>query len=180
VNSSVSTPRAQGDMLRKPRRVSSSRIVGGGDHHPARRPVEPAHVAVARRHRQDGRAGRDILGKARVVAGGEGQPPLHADAPRRQADGPLGGDVDGLGLEVLEHLLHGAVGAQRQLDLRIGRQGRRLEQAGVDHLHRMVHGPALGDGARQRPHHAVDLRLPGVRREQDAHGGPIKRGERRG
>ena len=127
---SVSTPRDQGEMLRKPWRVQLVAHGRGGHHQPARRLVEPAHVGVAGRQRQR-QAGRDIFREAGVVAGGEGQLPLQADAPRRQADRAFGGDVDGLGLEGLEALLHRLIGAERQLDLGIGRQREGLELVGA-------------------------------------------------
>ena len=40
----------------------------------------------------------------------------------------------------------------------------------MDDLDLMAHGPAFLDRARQGPHHAVDLRLPGVRDQHDALG----------
>ena len=104
-----------------------------------------------------------------MIAGGEGQLPLQADPPRGQADGPFGGDVDGLRLEGLEALLHRLVGPDGQLDLRIGGQGEGLELVGADHLDLVAHLAQLGDHPGQGAHHAVDLRLPGVGGQQDAH-----------
>ena len=77
--------------------------------------------------------------------------------------------MDRLRLERLEALLHLLVGADRQLDLRVGRQREGRELVGADHLDRVAHLPQLGDDARQSAHDAVHLGLPGVGGQQDAH-----------
>ena len=51
---------------------------------------------------RQGQAGRDIFGELGVVAGRERQLPLQADPAGGQADGPLGGDMDGLGREIAD------------------------------------------------------------------------------
>ena len=162
-----------------------------GHHQPSGRLVEPPHVGVARRQGQ-GQAGRNVLGEACVIAGGEGQLPLHADPPGGQTDGALGGDVDGLGLEGLEVLSHRLVGADRDLDLGIGGKREAPELVRRDDLHRMSHPPHLVDHPGQGPDDPVHLWLPGVCRDQDselpasidlgpdaltdpAHGGPALR-----
>ncbi len=139
-----------------------------GDHQPARRAVEPAHVGVAggQRHRQPG---RDVFREPRVVAGGERQLPFQADPARGQADRALGGDVDGFGFEGLEPLLDLFVGAHRQLDLGVGGQGEGRELIGADHLDHFAHVAQFGDHAGERAHDAVDLGGPGVGSQQDAH-----------
>jgi hypothetical protein len=65
-----------------------------------------------------------------MIAGGEGQLPLHADPAGREADRPFGGDVDGLWLEGLESLAHRLIGSHRHLDLWIGGQGKSPELIG--------------------------------------------------
>ena len=174
----VDAPRPGGDVAE----AVLGQLVAHGrrrHHQPSRRLVEPLHVGVARGQRQR-QAGRDIFREPGVVAGGERQLPLHADAPRRQADRPFGGDMDGLRLEGLEALLNRLIDTHRHLDLGVGGQREGLELVGADHLDQMAHGLQLGDHAGQGADHAVDLRLPGVGGHQDAHGlaGVARRGDR--
>ena len=129
------------------------------------RGVEHANDASA----GGGGARADVLREAGVVAGGEGQLPLQADAPRGQADRALGGDVDRLRLERLELLLHLLVGADGELDLGIGRQREAGKLVGADHLHLIAQVAQFGDNTGQGAHDAVHLRLPGVGSQKDAH-----------
>ena len=141
----------------------------GGHHQPAGRLVEPLHIGVADPHR-DGEPRRDVFRELGVVAGGEGQLPLHADAPGGDADGAFGRDMHRLGLEGSEPLPDLLLGAQGQADLRIGRARDGLELAGLDDLDVVPHGAAFRNGAGQGSDDAVDLGLPGVGGEDDAHG----------
>ncbi|MNI46826.1 hypothetical protein D3C73_1013100 [compost metagenome] len=104
-----------------------------------------------------------------MIAGGEGQLPFHADAARGDAQGAFGGDVHGLGLEGAQTLANLLLGAQGQADLGIGRAGNGLELARFDDLHLVAHGAAFGHGAGQGADDAVDLRLPGVGDQNNAH-----------
>ena len=91
--------------------------------------MEAAHRAVAPGGR-DRQARRDVFGKARVVAGREGDPPAQTVAPRRPAKGPLGGDVDRFGAIGVEFGAELAGGQDRETDLRIGGAGEGAEKIG--------------------------------------------------
>ena len=77
--------------------------------------------------------------------------------------------MDRLRLEGAQHLANLFFGPKRQPDFRIGRAGNGLEQAGLDDLDLMPHGPAFGHGAGQGADDAIDLRFPGVGGQNDAH-----------
>ena len=87
--------------------------------------------------------------------------------------GPSGGDMDRLGLEGAQAFADLFFGAQRQPDFRIGRAGNGLELAGLDDLDLMAHGAAFRDGPGQGADNAVDLGLPGVSGQNDAHMGRV-------
>jgi hypothetical protein len=140
----------------------------GGDHQPSRRLVEPLHIGVADLHR-DRESGRHVLGEFRMVAGRERQLPFHADAARGDADGAFGGDVHRLGFEGAQPFADFLFRAQGQPDLRIGGAGDGLELARLDDLDLMAHGPAFRRDPGQGADDAVDLGLPGVGGQNDAH-----------
>ncbi|MNE33592.1 hypothetical protein D3C80_1272720 [compost metagenome] len=104
-----------------------------------------------------------------MIAGRERQLPLHADAARGDAQRAFGGDVDGLGLEGAQAFANLFFGAQGQPDLGIGGAGDGLELAGFNDLDLMAHGAAFGHGAGQGADDAVDLGLPGVGDQNNAH-----------
>jgi hypothetical protein len=70
--------------------------------------------------------------------------------------------VDRLGLERLEALHHRLVGADGQLDLRIGRKREGGELVGADDVDLVAHGFQLGHHLGEGPNHAVDLRFPSI------------------
>jgi hypothetical protein len=94
---------------------------------------------------------------------------LQADGPRRPAERTFGGDVHRVGLEFQEALFDDFLGAEGEADFRIGRQGNGLEAVGRDDVPLMAHLLAFGDHALHRAHDAVDLRIPGVGYQHDAH-----------
>ena len=69
-----------------------------------------------------GGAHRDVFGKARRVAGGEGKPVAAAIGARRPADRPFGRDVDGVRRRRLDPPRDLAPARQRDAQARIGRQ----------------------------------------------------------
>ena len=74
------------------------------------------------------------------------------------------------GAKRLDHARAAARRQQRQADLRIGRAGQGAEAVGRDDMR--PRGPSRVSSsarARQRAHHAVDLRPPGVGDDEDAH-----------
>ena len=145
------------------------RLDGGGrDHDARRRPVEAAQEAIAPAF-GDRPARRDILRETGVVARSEGALLGEADGARQPADRPLGRDMDMIGAELGDAPSDMPARRQRDADIGIGRQPdlpeafRRQHMRGDAELRRRLHHPL------QRAHHAVDLRAPGVRRDQDAH-----------
>src|SRR6476660_3030739 len=85
-------------------------------------------VAPGLWHRQPG---RDIFGKARVIARGERPFGLAAIAPRHQTDRTLRGDMDEIGLGFLDMRGNGARARERQANFRIGWTGERAEADGA-------------------------------------------------
>ena len=139
-------------------------------HHLAGILVEPAHegIAPAHRHRQ---ARGNIFRKPRVIGGGEGVLLGQAHRPRRHPQRAFGRDMHRVRLELVEDVADPRPAPQAHLDLGIGRQRHRHEaRAGVHDLPDMPHRLGLGDDALHRAHDAVDLGIPGVSHEHDAHG----------
>ncbi len=152
-------------------------------------PVIDQRLADRRRRRKDRRAGRmepfdiapyprrgharprrHIVGELGVIGGGEGLVLAQAPAPRGDAQRAFGGEVDRLRREALEHRPHARHARHREADLGIGGARQRIEEVGRDHPH-VVAGPGqLGADRLQGAHHPVDLRLPGVGDDGDAHG----------
>lgn len=137
-------------------------------HHGAAGAVETAQRPPDQRARHR-HAGADIFGKAGVEAGRERQPALAAVAPDHQADRPLRRDMYAVGARLRDQLRdarrarhgepHVAIARHREGAERLRRQERELDAE-----------PLGGVGELgQRPNHTVDLRVPGVRRDQDAH-----------
>ena len=63
------------------------------------------------------------------------------------------------------------LGAEGEANFRIGRGGNGLELAGLDDLDLVTHGAAFRDRPGQGADDAVDLGLPGVSGQNDAHVG---------
>ena len=144
---------------------------GGRDHDAAGVFVEFADIHVAHPGGQEEEARRNVFGEARVIGGGVGKLVAQADRARRPAERAFGCDVDGVGFEFEEALLDDLLRAEGQLDLGIGRQRDRLEAVRRDDVPGMAHLLAFGDHALHRAHDAIDLRVPGVGYEHDAHCG---------
>ena len=141
----------------------------GGDHQPVSRIVEPAHVPVARRKRNEREARVHVFGKPCVVAGREGQLPVQANLARRFTQTAFGRDVDRFRLEGLEARLNVLAGAEGHLDVGIGGQrDRPVAEPRMDDLDLVAHLPAFLGDARQCAHDPVDLRFPGIGHQHDA------------
>src|SRR5262245_27652980 len=74
-------------------------------------------------------AKRDIVGEARMEAGGEAPAPFQTPAPRRPADRPFGSDMDRVRLQRIELAPDVAAAAQCEANLGIGRAWPVTEQA---------------------------------------------------
>ena len=132
--------------------------------------VEPAFRGVAPPQR-NGRPGGQVFGEASVEARGEAQPmPGHPQADR-DPERPLRCDVDGVGTKPLD-AREGAPGIARDTNLGVGRQRHRAVLMRTNHAHCRSRGLEVADQARQRVHHAVDLRLPRVGDECEPAGPP--------
>jgi hypothetical protein len=111
----------------------------------------------------------DVFGELGVIGGGEDQVVALAVFARRHAQRALGGDMDGIGAEGLDLPDQAAIGQDRQLDLGVSRTRDAAEFLRPDHLDRMApllqHLARLGQGA----HHAVDLGVPCIGNDQNAH-----------
>ena len=59
----------------------------------------------------------DIFGIAGVIGGRKAEPQIEADAPRRPAQRPLGGDVNVIGSELLKIPLEAPLGEELELDV---------------------------------------------------------------
>ncbi len=90
-------------------------------------------------------------------------------APRHPAERTFGGDVHGVGLHRTEAPRDAAEARQRQPDLRIGRAGERVELVRRQHRHLDAERRQLDGEPLVRAHDAVDLRVPSVGRNEDAH-----------
>ena len=99
----------------------------------------------------------------------KGRPVGHAPAPDGEADRPLGGDVDGLGPggrgSRADRLRAGA----GEPDLGIGRERPGAEVGRGEHRHLDPELRQLLAGPFERADDAVDLRPPGVGRDEQPH-----------
>ena len=133
-----------------------------------RRPVKTTQETVAPAFR-DRPARRDILGKAGVVARGEGALLGEADCPRQPADRPFGGDMGMVRCELGDPAGDRPARRERDPDIGIARQADLPEAFGRQHPRfEAEFGPGL-DHSLQRPDDPVDLGPPGVRRDHQAH-----------
>ena len=149
-------------------------------------PAEFGHQR-RRRHHRDGRGGmeasqrridpafgdryarRDVFGKSRRIAGGERPSAPSAIGPHHVADRPFGRDVDRVRLGLLDAARDLPAARQRQAQSGIGRhrngpQTVRGQEVDAD-AERLRAARERGQGA----HHPVDLRVPGIRRDEDPH-----------
>ncbi|CPM42256.1 Uncharacterised protein [Bordetella pertussis] len=142
---------------------------GRGYQDPLRRPVEPAQVAP-RQARRNAHARLQVVGKHRVERSGEAPAAAQRHAARGQAQRPFRGDVQRIGHDIAQHAAQLAPRLQAQAQVRLGRRRHGTAALRADHdqlvppiLQQALHGGPGTD-------HAVDLRMPGIRDEDDAHG----------
>ena len=121
---------------------------------------------------------RDIIGKARVERRGKGHAIRQTPTARQPAERAFGGDMDGIGIEPGDLCSDRAPRRHCQPDFGVAWHRHRKEAVGGDRLHPV---PArrgdVGDGG-QRPHHAIDLRAPGVADKGNAHQAVSSTGKR--
>ena len=123
---------------------------------------------------RDRRARRDIFGKARRVARRERPAVSDAVGPHRMADRAFGRDMNCVGARRLDALGDAFSARHGEPQARIGRHRESPKPVGRQEIDLDAE---FGGGARQRaqrPHHAVDLRTPSVRRDQDFHRGDFR------
>ena len=134
---------------------------GRGGVEASQRRVDPAF-----RYR---RARRDVFGKSRCVAGRERPPEPSAIGPYHVADRSFGRDVDGVGLGLLDAAGDLPAARQGQAQAGIGRDRdgpKPIRRQKVDaDTERLSAARQRGQGA----HHPVDLRVPGIGRDEDSH-----------
>jgi hypothetical protein len=99
--------------------------------------------------------------------------PPQADAPRGHADRPLGRDMHGVEAPALDDRGGGAREGERHADLGIARQGDGDEAVRRQELDLHAETGERLRGLLERADDAVDLRMPGVGRDQDAHQAPM-------
>ncbi len=140
----------------------------GRDHHGGGRRMEAAQQPVAPAF-GDRPARRDILREAGVIAGGEGSLLRQADRAREPADRPFRRDMDMVGREIRDPCRERPAGGERQADIGIARQADLAEALRRQRGRRRPEIRRRLDHPLERAHHPVDLRPPGVGRDQDAH-----------
>lgn len=133
-------------------------------HHGAAGAQRPPDQRARHRH-----AGADIFGKAGVEAGREGQLALPAIAADHQADRPLRRDVDAVRARLFDQLRDSARARHGHPHVPIARHRKGAER--LWRQEREIDVETFGGVGKfgQRPNHTVDLRVPGVGRDQDAH-----------
>ena len=114
-------------------------------------------------------ARRDVFGKSRCVAGREGTPEPSAIGPYHVADRSFRRDVDGIRLGLLDAAGDLPAARQGQAQAGIGRDRDgpkpiRRQEVDAD-TERLRAARERGQGA----HHPVDLRVPGIGRDEDSH-----------
>ena len=140
--------------------------------------VEPAHHLIAPLQRHDRNARAQVLGVARVEAGGEAQALAAQPADGPEAERSFGRDVDRVGLERLD-ARDRAPGIVGDADLRVRRQRKRAVRVGRDHQHLGPLRLQVVDQAHQRVDDAVGLRLPRVGHQHQAPQRLLRLGQRR-
>ena len=112
---------------------------------------------------RDGRSQPHVFGEAGVVGAGVGKVVAQAVAPSGPAQGAFGGDVDGVGLKLVEHSLELAIGEEHQGDVRVGRHRYAAKCLRVDTEDFVSPLPQQGDGFVEGSDDAVNLWVPRVR-----------------
>jgi hypothetical protein len=135
--------------------------------------VESPQQRIAQTQR-DARARMQIFREPRVERGRERHAPPQRPAPRRPTQWSLCGHMQRVGAERLDQPGQAPTGEQGDLDAAIGRQVDGPELVGTQHLDLVAHRRQFGLQHRQRPHHAVDLRMPGVGDDQNPHRGRLE------
>jgi len=141
----------------------------GGAHHAAHGgAVKPAQRAV-RGLERDWEPCAQILGKLRVIGGGEADTPADAETPRAQAQRAFGCDVQRLRREAQDALFHFSIGQDREADFRIGWTGDAVKIARLNDSDLMTETPEPCGGMRERADDAVGLRKPCIGDNHDSH-----------
>ena len=143
-------------------------MVGVRGHHRRGRTMEKAQSGVGQARRQAG-SRPDIFWEARVVARRERPSGLQAMAAREPADRPFGGDMDMVRRKIFDALTDLGGPREGEADIGIGRHRRRPHSLRGEKVEaRAERGRGPGH-LLQRRDDAIDLRPPGVGRDQDAH-----------
>ena len=105
-----------------------------------------------------------------MVGGREGVFHGQAHGPPCHTECAFCRDMYRVGFKLVEPILNPAAGEQGQLDLRIGGQWHRPKPlAGMHDLPDMAHRLGFLDHALHGAHDTINLRIPGVGYEHDAH-----------
>ena len=118
------------------------------------------------------------LGEAGVEGGGERQAALEAETARGESERPLGGDVNGLGPEVLDQTGDPAAGKQGQPDLRIGWAGHGAEQVRRDQADLVSALLQPLSQCVEGSDDAIDLGKPGIGDDEESHASSSLRKDR--
>ncbi|MDT4848520.1 hypothetical protein FQZ97_826130 [compost metagenome] len=138
--------------------------------HALRRPVEPAQVAPGQ-GRRNAHARLQIVGKHRVERGGEAPAPRQRHAARGQAQRAFGSDMQRIGHGIAQDAAQLPARLQAEAQIRLGWRRNRPAALGIHHdqlvppfAEDLLHGRPGADDA-------IDLRMPGIRDQDDAHDG---------
>ena len=153
-------------QLRQPVSAQLFADAVGRHEHPARGPVEPLDVAPEPFSGQT-RALGQIIGKLRVVSGGEADRMPRTIAARDHAQRAFGRYVDRFGREFAQTRCHRARARHGQPYLGIGRARKAGKLIGRHHQHFMAMRTQLLACRSQSANHTVHLRKPGVGNDRD-------------
>ena len=146
-------------------------IKRGHRHHRRRRRVmKPAQHRIGHGGRDD-RADRDIFRKPRGVGGGKRKSAAQAIGPHRPADRAFGRDMNGFRRRRLDAPCNLAPVGPRDPQTWIGRQLHRGKSLGRQELDVRAERAGCTLERGQGTHHAINLRVPSVGRDQDSHQG---------
>ena len=123
-------------------------------------------ITPGQRHRH---SGAQILGKLRVVRGGVGPAMLQAVAARRHAQRTFGGDMHIVRPKRLQFSIKQLGWAPGQTNFRIRWAGETAEHARLNDAHFMTLRNQHGARGIERAHHAIGLRMPGIRDDANSH-----------
>ncbi len=140
----------------------------GRHHGHRRRIVEAPQHRVAPGFR-DRHARRNVFREFRGVARGEGQRAPDAIAPYGVPDRTFRGNVDRVRRDRLDPPRDLARIRDRTAQVLIGRDRERRKAVGREEFDRCAAVAHRFRQCRQRAHHAIDLRMPGIRRHQNSH-----------